>query len=72
MKQPHKITGMVPMLVVPLEKTLSAPDVGVKYKALTETKKIIEFLDKSCTVISKMKTMSHAPAPGAFSAYLPL
>jgi len=55
--------GTVPTLVVPLEKTLSAPDVGVKYKALTETKKIIEFLDKSRTVISKTKTTSHAPAP---------
>jgi len=55
--------GTVPTLVVPLEKTLSAPDVEVKYKALTETKKIIEFLDKSRTVISKTRTTSHAPAP---------
>ncbi|KAF8328091.1 uncharacterized protein EI90DRAFT_2926466 [Cantharellus anzutake] len=55
--------GTVPTLVVPLEKTLSAPDVEVRYKALTETKTIIEFLDRSRTVISKTKTTSNAPAP---------
>ncbi|KZT30562.1 hypothetical protein NEOLEDRAFT_1185967 [Neolentinus lepideus HHB14362 ss-1] len=52
----------VPTLVAPLEKTLSA-DVESRYRALTETKSIIEFLDKSRSAISRTNTTSSAPAP---------
>ncbi|KAF8898770.1 hypothetical protein BD779DRAFT_1485460 [Infundibulicybe gibba] len=52
----------VPTLVVPLQKTLSE-DVESRYKAITETKGIIEFLDKSRSVNSRTHTTSNAPAP---------
>ncbi|EPQ60654.1 hypothetical protein GLOTRDRAFT_113234 [Gloeophyllum trabeum ATCC 11539] len=52
----------VPTLVVPFEKTLSA-DSESRYKALTDTKAIIEFLDKSRSAISRTNTTSSAPAP---------
>ncbi|KAG7099184.1 hypothetical protein E1B28_001053 [Marasmius oreades] len=52
----------VPTLVVPLEKTLS-DEVESRYKAITETKGIIEFLDKSRSPLSRTHTTSNAPAP---------
>ncbi|KZW02009.1 hypothetical protein EXIGLDRAFT_760237 [Exidia glandulosa HHB12029] len=54
--------GTVPALVVPLEKSL-APDMEVKYKALTDSKPIVEFLDKSRSALSHTHTTSAAPAP---------
>ncbi|KDQ63573.1 hypothetical protein JAAARDRAFT_29594 [Jaapia argillacea MUCL 33604] len=65
--------GTVPTLVVPFEKTLSA-DVESRFKALTDSISIVQFLDKSRTVISRTHTTSAAPAPAlapatiAFSA----
>ncbi|KAH7104152.1 hypothetical protein BKA62DRAFT_767912 [Auriculariales sp. MPI-PUGE-AT-0066] len=53
--------GTVPALVIPLEKTLH--DSEVKYKALTDSRPIVEFLDKSRSVRSKTHTTSEAPAP---------
>ncbi|GAW03596.1 glutathione S- partial [Lentinula edodes] len=52
----------VPTLVVPLDKSLSV-DVESRYKAITETKTIIEFLDKSRSPLSHTNTTSQAPAP---------
>ncbi|KAK7468874.1 hypothetical protein VKT23_003373 [Stygiomarasmius scandens] len=52
----------VPTLVVPLQKTLSE-EVESRYKAITETKAIIEFLDKSRSPLSRTNTTSDAPAP---------
>ncbi|KAF9270193.1 hypothetical protein L218DRAFT_952377 [Marasmius fiardii PR-910] len=52
----------VPTLVVPLEKTLS-DEVESRYKAITETKDIIEKLDKSRSPLSRTHTTSSAPAP---------
>ncbi|KAF5385320.1 hypothetical protein D9615_001504 [Tricholomella constricta] len=52
----------VPTLVVPMQKTLTE-DVESRYKALTETQPIIEFLDKSRSTISRTHTTSTAPAP---------
>ncbi|KAF9457076.1 hypothetical protein BDZ94DRAFT_1326555 [Collybia nuda] len=52
----------VPTLVVPLQRTL-ANDTESRYKAIVETKAIIEFLDKSRSVISRTRTTSSAPAP---------
>ncbi|EJD55427.1 hypothetical protein AURDEDRAFT_179182 [Auricularia subglabra TFB-10046 SS5] len=52
----------VPALVVPLEKSL-APEMDVKYKALTDSKPIVEFLDKSRSALSHTHTTSSAPAP---------
>ncbi|KAJ6621726.1 hypothetical protein B0H10DRAFT_1789598 [Mycena sp. CBHHK59/15] len=63
----------VPTLVVPFHDSLSE-DVESRYKALTETKAIIEFLDKSRSPLSRTHTTSTAPAPSlapatiAFSA----
>ncbi|KAG6825313.1 hypothetical protein H0H92_004085, partial [Tricholoma furcatifolium] len=54
--------GTVPTLVVPMEKTL-ANDVESRYKALTETELIIDFLDKSRSATSRTRTTSSAPAP---------
>ncbi|KAK0198339.1 hypothetical protein F5146DRAFT_1019172 [Armillaria mellea] len=54
--------GMVPTLVVPLQKTLSE-DVESRYRAITESKAIIEFLDKSRSPWSQTHTTSQAPAP---------
>ncbi|KIL70852.1 hypothetical protein M378DRAFT_67122 [Amanita muscaria Koide BX008] len=52
----------VPALVVPLENTLSG-DVESRYKAITDSKSIVEFLDKSRSTNSKTHSTSHAPAP---------
>ncbi|KAJ4486094.1 hypothetical protein J3R30DRAFT_3655362 [Lentinula aciculospora] len=52
----------VPTLVVPLDKSLSV-EVESRYKAITESKTIIEFLDKSRSPLSHTNTTSHAPAP---------
>jgi len=61
----------VPSLVVPLEKSL-AHDEEVRYKAINDTKAILEFLDKSRSVISKSKTTSSLPAPMLAPASLAL
>ncbi|KAJ3823376.1 hypothetical protein EV361DRAFT_1020387 [Lentinula raphanica] len=52
----------VPTLVVPLDKSLSV-DVESRYKAITESKAIVEFLDKSRSPLSHTNTTSDAPAP---------
>lgn len=52
----------VPTLVVPLADTL-ADQAHCRYKALTETKEIVEFLDKSRSALSHTHTTSSAPAP---------
>ncbi|KAF9478539.1 hypothetical protein BDN70DRAFT_933330 [Pholiota conissans] len=52
----------VPTLLVPYEDTLSG-DGDSRYKALTDTKSIVEFLDKSRSAISRTHTTSSAPAP---------
>ncbi|TFK77122.1 hypothetical protein BDN72DRAFT_953597 [Pluteus cervinus] len=52
----------VPTLVVPLEKTLSQ-EVESRYKAITSTKDIVEFLDRSRSTRSRTHTTSTAPAP---------
>ncbi|KAL0581633.1 hypothetical protein V5O48_000449 [Marasmius crinis-equi] len=65
--------GTVPTLVVPLDKTLS-DNIESRYKAITESKAIVEFLDKSRSPLSRTHTTSDAPAPSlapatiAFSA----
>ncbi|SJL05637.1 uncharacterized protein ARMOST_08983 [Armillaria ostoyae] len=56
------VLAMVPTLVVPLQKTLSE-DVESRYRAITESKAIIEFLDKSRSPWSQTHTTSQAPAP---------
>ncbi|KAJ4002338.1 hypothetical protein F5050DRAFT_1716974 [Lentinula boryana] len=52
----------VPTLVVPLDKSLSV-EVESRYKAITESKAIVEFLDKSRSPLSHTHTTSDAPAP---------
>ncbi|KAI0825083.1 hypothetical protein BC628DRAFT_1375397 [Trametes gibbosa] len=52
----------VPTLVVPLQKTL-APDIESRYKAIQDTKAIVEFLDKSRSSQSRTHTTSSAPSP---------
>lgn len=52
----------VPTLVVPLSNTLSE-EVDSRYKAITESIAIVEFLDKSRSFLSKTHTTSAAPAP---------
>ncbi|KAF8745545.1 hypothetical protein AX14_006868 [Amanita brunnescens Koide BX004] len=52
----------VPALVVPLENTLSQ-EIESRYKAITDSKTIVEFLDKSRSAISVTHTTSTAPAP---------
>ncbi|KAJ2920308.1 hypothetical protein MD484_g245, partial [Candolleomyces efflorescens] len=52
----------VPTLVVPLSNTLSE-DVDSRYKALTDSTTIVEFLDKSRSSLSRTHTTSTAPAP---------
>jgi len=54
--------GTVPTLVVPLEKTLSV-DMQSKFKALTDTKVIVQFLDRGRSMVAKTHTTSSAPAP---------
>ncbi|EMD42081.1 hypothetical protein CERSUDRAFT_110630 [Gelatoporia subvermispora B] len=52
----------VPTLVVPLQDTLSS-DIESRYKALQDTKTIVEFLDKSRSTMSRTHTTSSAPSP---------
>ncbi|KAF8168124.1 hypothetical protein B0H34DRAFT_47293 [Crassisporium funariophilum] len=52
----------VPTLLVPYEDSLSEDSQG-RYKALTETAAIVEFLDKSRSANSRTQTTSAAPAP---------
>ncbi|KAG6911980.1 hypothetical protein DXG01_000228 [Tephrocybe rancida] len=54
--------GTVPTLVVPMQNTLG-DGVESRYKALTETEAIIDFLDKSRSAMSRTRTTSQAPAP---------
>jgi len=56
------MTANLPTLVVPLEKTLPA-DIESRYKAITDPKKILEFLDKSRSARSHTHTTSAAPGP---------
>lgn len=55
--------GTVPALVVPLEPSLAPGADEVKYKTLTDSKPIVEFLDKSRGPLSKSHTTSTAPRP---------
>ncbi|CCM06322.1 uncharacterized protein FIBRA_08574 [Fibroporia radiculosa] len=52
----------VPTLVVPLHTTLS-PEIESRYKAIQDTKSIVEFLDKSRSTQSRTHTTSSAPSP---------
>jgi hypothetical protein len=52
----------VPTLVVPYGDTLGGDD-DSRYKALTETKTIVEFLDKSRSPLSHTHSTSNAPSP---------
>ncbi|OCH96128.1 hypothetical protein OBBRIDRAFT_787578 [Obba rivulosa] len=52
----------VPTLVVPLEDTLS-PEIASRYKAIQNSKAIVEFLDKSRSTMSRTHTTSSAPSP---------
>ncbi|KAF8974056.1 hypothetical protein BDZ97DRAFT_1912489 [Flammula alnicola] len=52
----------VPTLIVPYENSLTDV-IESRYKALTDTKTIVEFLDKSRSAISRTQTTSSAPAP---------
>lgn len=54
--------AMVPTLVVPLRGSL-ASDVASRFKAISDTKALIEFLDKSRSAASHTHTTSSAPAP---------
>ncbi|KAI0651902.1 hypothetical protein C8Q79DRAFT_1005154 [Trametes meyenii] len=54
--------GTVPTLVVPLQTTL-APDIESRYKAVQDTRAIVEFLDKSRSAQSRTHTTSSAPSP---------
>ncbi|KAG1749965.1 uncharacterized protein EDB91DRAFT_1235415 [Suillus paluster] len=54
--------AMVPTLVVPLRGSL-ASDVASRFKAISDTKALIEFLDKSRSATSHTHTTSTAPAP---------
>ncbi|KAJ7071053.1 hypothetical protein C8F01DRAFT_1108877, partial [Mycena amicta] len=56
------IKGTVPTLVVPFRDSL-ADDVESRYKALTDPKAIIDFLDQSRSPISRTRTTSTQPAP---------
>ncbi|TDL28645.1 hypothetical protein BD410DRAFT_824311 [Rickenella mellea] len=63
--------GTIPTLVVPLENTL-APELEHRFKAVTDTKSIVDFLDKSRSAISKTNTTSSAPAPALAPATIAL
>lgn len=52
----------VPTLVVPLENTLE-PEIESRYKAIKDTKAIVEFLDRSRSPQSRTHSTSTAPAP---------
>jgi len=61
----------VPTLVVPLEKTL-APELENRYKAITDSIAIVEFLDKSRSATSRTRSTSSAPAPALAPATVAL
>ncbi|KAF8530955.1 hypothetical protein JB92DRAFT_2693328 [Gautieria morchelliformis] len=63
--------GTVPALVVPLAETL-ALDGPKKYRALTDTKSVLEFLDQSRSAASTTNTTSLAPAPALAPATMAL
>ncbi|KAH7925182.1 hypothetical protein BV22DRAFT_1195345 [Leucogyrophana mollusca] len=52
----------VPTLIVPLKGSL-VPDIESRYKAITDIKSLVEFLDKSRSATSRTHTTSAAPAP---------
>ncbi|TFK30419.1 hypothetical protein FA15DRAFT_698890 [Coprinopsis marcescibilis] len=52
----------VPTLVVPLSNTLSE-EIDSRYKAITDSIAIADFLDKSRSLVSRTHTTSNAPAP---------
>ncbi|CCO37642.1 hypothetical protein BN14_11800 [Rhizoctonia solani AG-1 IB] len=54
--------GTIPTLVAPLSNTLDAAS-ETKYKALTDTVSVLNFLDKSRSNLSKTHTTSQKPAP---------
>ncbi|THH34173.1 hypothetical protein EUX98_g116 [Antrodiella citrinella] len=56
---PH---ATVPTLVVPLQNTLNS-EIESRYKAIQDSKSIVEFLDKSRSSQSRTHTTSSAPAP---------
>jgi len=61
----------VPSLVVPLEGSL-APDAPKMFRAVCDTKSILELLDKSRSVSSRTHTTSLAPAPALAPATVSL
>lgn len=65
------MSANLPTLVVPLEKTL-APDIESRYKAITDPKKILEFLDNSRSARSHTHTTSAAPGPSLSPATIAL
>jgi len=65
------MTASLPTLIVPLEKTLS-PDIESRFKAITDPKKILEFLDKSRSARSHTHTTSAAPGPSLSPATIAL
>ncbi|KAJ1311890.1 hypothetical protein OPQ81_010350 [Rhizoctonia solani] len=54
--------GTIPTLVAPLSNTLDAAS-ETKYRALTDTVSVLDFLDKSRSNLSKTHTTSQKPAP---------
>ncbi|KAH7345435.1 hypothetical protein B0J17DRAFT_764098 [Rhizoctonia solani] len=54
--------GTIPTLVAPLSTTLDASS-ETKYRALTDTVSVLDFLDKSRSNLSKTHTTSQKPAP---------
>jgi len=65
------MSANLPTLVVPLEKTLS-PDIESRFKAITDPKKILEFLDNSRSARSHTHTTSAAPGPSLSPATIAL
>ncbi|KAG8892276.1 hypothetical protein FRB99_002837, partial [Tulasnella sp. 403] len=54
--------GAVPTLVVPMDRYIG-PEIESRYKSISDVSKILDFLDKSRTVVSRTHTTSHSPAP---------
>ncbi|KEP49012.1 glutathione S-transferase, amino-terminal domain protein [Rhizoctonia solani 123E] len=54
--------GTIPTLVAPLSNTLDSAS-ETKYRALTDTVSVLDFLDKSRSNLSKTHTTSQKPAP---------
>ncbi|KDN40381.1 hypothetical protein RSAG8_08144, partial [Rhizoctonia solani AG-8 WAC10335] len=54
--------GTLPTLVAPLSNTLDSSS-ETKYRALTDTVSVLDFLDKSRSNLSKTHTTSQKPAP---------